>query len=171
MFARTISPPDAPVIRSGWVCAHRQEVWRYLRFLGCDPQRAEDLTHDVLLRAMRARFRDAGVRARRAWLRTIARNAYRNALRDRTPEQLEAAERVWVEECGADGGEAYVAAVRLCVAQLKERSRRAVELRYVEGLSRQAMANELGMTEDGVKSLLRRVRMALRACVERRLHR
>ena len=55
------------------------------------------------------------------------------------------------------------------VGELQDRGRRAVTLRYGERRSRSQMAELLGMTSDGVKSLLRRLRDTLRACVERKL--
>jgi DNA-directed RNA polymerase specialized sigma24 family protein len=47
--------------------------------------------------------------------------------------------------------------------------RRALELRYGSTRSRAQMGAELALSNDGVKSLLRRARAALRACVERRM--
>ena len=47
-------------------------------------------------------------------------------------------------------------ALRRCVEGLPERQRQAIELRYSKRESRSGMARLLGMTENGVKSLLRR---------------
>ena len=101
--------------------------------------------------------------------RSIARNLYARTFR-RTPEHhLDDAEREWVATAGPDGGGAYVEALRECTAELAGRGRVAIELRYAESLSREAIGRRMGISADGVKSLLRRAREALRACVERRL--
>ncbi len=78
-------------------------------------------------------------------------------------------EVLWREHCGRDGGERYLDALRGCVETLDGRSRSVVSLRYARGESRGKIATELGMSLDGVKSLLRRVRQLLRECVERRI--
>ncbi|HLQ37550.1 MAG TPA: hypothetical protein VK348_07100, partial [Planctomycetota bacterium] len=63
------------------------------------------------------------------------------------------------------------AALRACVERLDGRARRAVELSYGIGAddpsSRARVAVELGMKENGVKTLLQRVRQTLRECVQR----
>jgi DNA-directed RNA polymerase specialized sigma24 family protein len=44
-----------------------------------------------------------------------------------------------------------------------------VRLQYEQRASRQQIGDELGIGQDGVKSLLRRVRGVLRRCIEGRL--
>ena len=51
------------------------------------------------------------------------------------------------------------------------RVRRALELQYRDRASRAEIAAELDLAVEGVKTLLRRARSALRDCVERRLGR
>ena len=68
-----------------------------------------------------------------------------------------------------DGGHRYADALRACVAGLDNRARRALELRYRDEATRTDMAADLGMSEEGVKSLLARIRDRLRDCIERRL--
>lgn len=148
---------------------HRREIWRYLRFLGCAPDLAEDLTQETLLRALRGPFEDRGPNAEAAWLRTIARNAYRQHLRRPAGVDLEAAEEVWARTIGANGSDRYVEALRECLGELSGRLRRAVDLRYADDASRDEIARQLEMSSDGVKSLLRRARNLLRGCVERRI--
>jgi RNA polymerase sigma-70 factor (ECF subfamily) len=62
----------------------------------------------------------------------------------------------------------YLDALRECVEQLDRRARRAVDLQYRDHAGREAIAAELDMKPDGVKTLLRRTRQLLRECIERK---
>ena len=63
-----------------------------------------------------------------------------------------------------------LAECRRDLAQLPERSRRALALRYgADPASREEMADALGVGVAGVKQLLRRLRIGLRECIERRM--
>lgn len=154
---------------TAWAQAHRLEIWRYLRYLGCEAHLADDLVQEVFLRAMRAAFADRGPRARAAWLRAIAGNLYRQHLRGPEALSLDEAEATWQARCGDDGGESYVHALRACVGELPPRLRSALDMRYAENASREVIGARLAMRPDGVKSLLRRARELLRRCIERRL--
>jgi RNA polymerase sigma-70 factor (ECF subfamily) len=163
--------PDAATL----VREHQAEVWRYLRYVGAGPELADDLTQETFLQLLRAPFQDQGRAARAGWLRTVARNLYLKSLRRRGPEgdlaqaELEAAEAAWSGFARADGGQEHLAALRQCLDELDGRARQAVHLQYEERRSREALGQALGLSPDGVKSLMRRVRTALRACVERRI--
>ena len=85
------------------------------------------------------------------------------------PADFDWAEEVWRQFCVRDGGDRYVEALRECLGELPGRSHQAIERRYGQSQSRGHIATELGMSVDGVKSLLRRVRKILRDCVERRV--
>jgi RNA polymerase sigma-70 factor (ECF subfamily) len=50
------------------------------------------------------------------------------------------------------------------------RVREALALRYGDDASRERIAELLDMTADGVKTMLRRARAALRECIERKLN-
>ena len=56
-------------------------------------------------------------------------------------------------------------------ASFPDRAREAIDRFYRDGRSREQLAAEFEMSLDGVKSLLRRTRTALRDCIERRLGR
>lgn len=60
-------------------------------------------------------------------------------------------------------------ALEACLEELPPRSRRLLDLRYVEELSAAQMARETGSTSGSVRVLLSRVRSVLVRCVERRL--
>jgi RNA polymerase sigma-70 factor (ECF subfamily) len=153
---------------------HQADVWRYLRLLGCDASLADDLTQEAFLEVIRRPFDYRGRAEALAYLRKVARNrflmAVRRTRRAPTHEQLEAAEAVWAENIG-DDGDAWLEAIDECVAQLSGRPAEAIELCYRQQLSRETIAERLGMQPDGVKTLLRRTREVLRECVEKRLRR
>jgi RNA polymerase sigma-70 factor (ECF subfamily) len=151
---------------------HQAGVWRFLRFLGADRAAADDLTQETLLALVAARPDDRGEAALAAWLRTTARNLFVSQAR-RLRSGLARAdavdvEQVFVELAGDSAGEEYVAALRECLAVLAPRERELLELRYREGAGHAAIGARLRLGEEGIKSLLRRVKARLRACVARR---
>ncbi len=158
--------PPAELIRR-----HQRALWRWLRFLGADGPTAEDLVQETFLVVLRGPFEDRGPAATSAWLRAVARNLF---LKDRRREAraaaaLEEAEAVWLRFRAEDEENGLKDALRACLEELPERGRRVLGLRYEDGWSRARIARELSLGEEGVKSLLARLRKALRACVERRL--
>lgn len=69
----------------------------------------------------------------------------------------------------ADGRSHRREALEACLEELPPRSRRLLDLRYVDDLSADEMAQETGTTSGSVRVLLSRVRTALANCIERRL--
>lgn len=149
------------------------DIWRYLRFLGCPESAADDLTQETFLAVIRRPFEYRGDAAAVAYLRKVARNqllmSLRSSRRAPSTEELEAAENVWARNVGADY-DAYLDALEACLDSLVGRQKQVVDLHYRDGQSRKTVAAELDMTDDGVKTLLRRTRARLRECVERRLN-
>ena len=60
-------------------------------------------------------------------------------------------------------------ALEACLDGLPERSRRLLDLRYVDGLSATEAAKAIDSTSGSVRVLLSRVRSALADCIERRI--
>ncbi|MFW6108264.1 MAG: RNA polymerase sigma factor [bacterium] len=161
------------------VRAHQAELYRYMRYLGAADAPAEDLVQETFLAAFRS---DAAPetdddREMARWLRGVARNMFLRYCRQRRrrPHRLsravlEQAEATWAQTFlrGGDGFD-YLEALRRCVDALSAHQRQALDLRYAERRSRAEMAESLAMTENGVKSLLRRLRARLAECVQRRL--
>lgn len=158
---------------------HQAEIYRYLRYLGADRSAAEDLVQETFLAAFRAtRHPDTeDGQGMSAWLRAVARNMFLRYCRGAkkrpipvTPEHLEEAETVWAQDfLGRGDGFDYVEALRQCLETVPPKHREALDMRYRMQQPRSDMAQRLGMTEDGVKSLLRRIRAALAECVQQRL--
>ncbi len=122
------------------VRTHQDGLRRYLRFLGCDGPTADDLAQDVFVALLRGPFEERSEAATGAWLRKKARwlhlEQVRWRARRREQSLLVAADDVWAELAGDDGGDRYVAALELCLDRLGPRSRQAVELRYGQDRSR-----------------------------------
>jgi len=156
--------------------AHQAELYRYLRYLGADRTSAEDLVQDVFVAVLRARRVPEMDRAA-AWLRGIARNLFlqwcrrkRSGVVRADSETVEKAESTWRSVFLRSGdGFDYVEALRKCSKQLPEKHRRLLDQRYGRKMSRAEMARAASMSENGVKSLLRRIRAALAECIKRRL--
>jgi RNA polymerase sigma-70 factor (ECF subfamily) len=162
--------PSAPAADlAALVARHQQGVWRYLRVLGAAADLADDLLQDTFVVALRRGLRDDGHAAVATFLRATARHLWLKAARRRTAlREVAEADAVWNEQCVHDDGAGYVAALQDCVEALPARSRRLIEGTYGEARGREVMAAELGLTADGIKAALRRLRAALRACIERR---
>jgi RNA polymerase sigma-70 factor (ECF subfamily) len=158
------------------VRAHQAGVWRYVRFLGCDPTEADDLVQETFLAVLREEFEIRSPAETAAYLRTVARNRLLMARRKQRTippaVDLEAAEAVWARVAREDGLGDYLAALGDCLeVAVSPRVRRALELQYRDRASRAEIAAALDLAVEGVKTLLRRARIALRNCVERKIGR
>ena len=163
---RDQSPPGGEALAA----RHRAAVWRYLRVLGADAATADDLAQEALLVVLqRSGFDASEPRAVFAFLRTTARHLWLKSRRRRVAErEVEEADRVWDARCGDGDGQEYVDALRQCVASLPERSRALLASTYGEQCGRADSARAFGLTRDGIKSALRRLRAFLHDCIERR---
>ncbi|MCG8586013.1 MAG: sigma-70 family RNA polymerase sigma factor [Pirellulales bacterium] len=166
---------DSPAVDLGdLVQAHQADLWRYLRYLGCEPSEADDLVQETFLALVRKppELRDPDAMA--GYLRTAARNQLlmlrRRQGRDLATADLELAENVWAEANAESRWSEWLDALHDCLkTAVTERTRKAIDMFYRERIGRAEIARQLGMAADGVKTLLRRARSALRTCVERKL--
>jgi len=148
---------------------HQRDVWRHLRFLGASASVADDLAQETFLRLLRERVEDRGDAALAAWLRATARNLWFAHGRRRPGLELSAEaelEAAWTRWAGSDGGDRTHAALERCLGRLEGRARRALVLRYAEGRPRAAVAAALDLSVEGLKTLLRRTKQVLAACVQ-----
>ncbi len=161
------------------VRAHQAELYRFVRYLGADRSVAEDTVQETFLAAFRGELPTApdDARSTAAWLRGIARNIFlkhcrrvKNSPVTTHDAFLQKAEGFWSSEfLRAGDGFDYVEALRACLEELSEKQRRLVDMRYAEKKSRSEMARLSQMTENGIKSLLQRIRSVLGECVKRTL--
>jgi len=154
---------------------HQADVWRYLRYLGAEPTDADDLTQEAFLALSRSVFEERGSKQTAAYLRTVARNQLL-MLRRRQGRQidtvgLEAAEQVWAEAVDDTGMAAILMTLADCLKTVDGRARQAIDLFYRDRLGRKEIAKTLQIKPEGVKTLLRRTRDALRDCIQRKTQR
>ena len=171
MVTTSREPATAAGLRSDELAASlRAALLRYVRLLGAVPDHAEDLVQEAFAIALARADFDARVPgAAFTFLRTTARHLWLRRCRGRPPlHDVADVDAVWDERC-ADGGDAYVGALRACVDRLPARSRRLLAATYGAGAGRADAAAALAMSRDGVKSALRRLRAFLHDCIARRL--
>jgi RNA polymerase sigma-70 factor, ECF subfamily len=160
--------------------AHQAGVYRYLRYLGAQPAVAEDLVQETFLATLQSnphQPKDGDTGGWDAWLRGIARNKFLAECRRSASHAipladplLEQAELAWMQRVGNESDwDDRLGALKECLKTLPARQREALDHRYVRHTGRDAMAQALGMSADGIKSLLRRIRTALAECVNERL--
>jgi RNA polymerase sigma-70 factor, ECF subfamily len=162
----------SPIDLEALVRRHQLGLWRYLRVLGAPTDLAEDVLQDTFLVAMRRLQEDRGGAAAASFLRQTARHLYLRRRRDQGRHEallVELADAWWQSDCASDDGDAWLVALRACVDGLDGRAREVVQRFYGDGLDRGAVAAAMGMKENGIKTLLQRVRAALRTCIGKRL--
>ena len=152
---------------------HQAGLLRYLRFLGCDENLAQDLAQDSFVALIDADFEIREHKATSAYLRTTARNFYFMWLRKtrrevRLPEE-DVLESAWHQNEGDDEGANYKRALGNCLQQLTQRAQLALKLRYGENASREEISCAVGLEEEGAKTLLRRAKDTLRDCIRKQV--
>jgi RNA polymerase sigma-70 factor, ECF subfamily len=148
-------------------------IWRYLRALGCDSAQAEDITQETFLNVLQKPFQDLGPSATSGYLRKVAFNLFisakRRAGKVTAVENVELLDRTWTNWAGSDNGEALIETLKDCLQGISKRARLALELRFREDSSREAIAAALEITEHGAKNLMQRAKQQLRECIEGKL--
>ena len=159
--------------------AHQSELFRYLRFIGADYPVAEDLVQETFLGAFKSKSAPAlgDYRGRRAWLRRIAHNRFIDHCRrhKRSPvsfssAEADSAEAFWKNDFFQhDEGFGCMEALEHCLQKLTGRQRGLIDAFYAARRSRDDIASSLGISPDGVKMALRRIRRTLGECIEKQL--
>jgi RNA polymerase sigma-70 factor, ECF subfamily len=72
------------------------------------------------------------------------------------------------EQIAGEAGERLVA-IRQCLAEIRGKTRRVMEMRYIDGLKPAAIGQALEMTSNAVWVMLHRGREAVSMCVKKRL--
>lgn len=83
-------------------------------------------------------------------------------------ERILSAMAVAQEEVAGEATE-RLAAMRKCLAEIKGKTRRVMEMRYLHGLKPQAIGHALDMTSNAVWVMLHRGREAVARCIDRKL--
>jgi RNA polymerase sigma-70 factor (ECF subfamily) len=149
-------------------------VLRFVERMVREPSVAEELVQETFLRVWRARERYQPEARFSTWIFTIAGNAARNELRrpfraavhDSLDAEREGAKLLEVAADDPPSDELVDArrtgqGLDAALASLPERQREALWLRAVEGLSYAEVAEALATSEQSVKALIHRARVAL----------
>jgi len=150
---------------------HHQGVYGYLRRLGAQPSRAEDLTQETYAKAWRRieTLRDAA--SLRAWLLTIARNEFFQRLRVARPDAEGCEDLPEIEDPDPGAENAMIDSerdrrLRRAVGRLEPTLQEAVALHYFQDLSFRETGSVLGIPAGTVKSRIHRALGELRALLE-----
>jgi RNA polymerase sigma-70 factor (ECF subfamily) len=148
---------------------HHLAIYRYLlRMLG-SRERAEELTQDVFVHAIRSADRYEERAQERAWLFRIARNLRLDALRrDRRTPAMATVDpyRADRNEPRQNAQQALQASLRQALAMLPHDEREAFVLAEVVGLSYAEIANACAATPASIRSRIYRARMQLKAVLD-----
>ncbi|MCK6438626.1 MAG: RNA polymerase sigma factor [Planctomycetes bacterium] len=152
---------------------HYREVWGFLRLLGCDRSRADDLTQETFLAVLNKPFTEINDKATAGYLRKVARYAFLNSLRAtqraEARERAAAAEEVWGQFADGDGADGRVEALKRCLEGVEGKMRQALEMRYRDDMAASDVAAALDISESALNTSLFRTRQTLKDCVERKL--
>lgn len=149
-----------PCLLDAW-SAHEAELLRYLRHHIRPPSEAEDVLHDLFLKALRQGEHFCEVNNPRAWLFEVARNAVvDHARRTRNGEPLP--EDLAAPEFEVAMVEQLSACLPRVLAELSEEDREAISLCDIGGMTQMRFAELKGLSLPGAKSRVQRARQRLR---------
>ncbi len=152
---------------------HQVGIWRYLRALGCDASEAEDLTQETFLAVLQKPFQYYGKAAAASYLRKVAYHRFISARRRQGKEvivaELEQVDESWSQWLSKDDGDDLLNALRVCLKELTQRARWALEMRFRDELPRTHIADALSITEHGAKNLMQRAKKKLQSCIESKM--
>ena len=144
---------------------HGRMVYGVCRAMLRDVHEAEDATQQVFLSAHKAVLGGATVRDPAAWLATISRNECRARIAAGMRRPLPVADEdldLLPTVCDEQLQRSQLQELRTALAQLPERQREAVVLRYLYGLRYGEVATALGLSRPATEALLFRARRAMR---------
>ena len=140
---------------------YADDVCRFVQSIVRDRHEAEDITHDVFVKLIRAiqKYEEREVPFA-AWIMRVARNAALDHVRSRRQIPVE---EVWISEDDRDRTALeYTQALKAALAELPESQREVLVLRHIGGLSPTEIAERLGKTEASIQGLHHRGRAALK---------
>jgi RNA polymerase sigma-70 factor (ECF subfamily) len=140
---------------------YADDVRRFVQSIVRDRHEAEDITHDVFVKLIRAiqKYEEREVPFA-AWIMRVARNAALDHVRSRRQIPVE---EVWISEDDRDRTSSECTqALKAALAELPESQREVLVLRHIGGLSPTEIAERLGKTEASIQGLHHRGRAALK---------
>jgi len=146
----------------------------YLLAVCPDENVADDLLHSVFLAVTRKAADFQRGTNFVAWARAIARFELLQLASDRaraprllSPEVIELLSPLAPE---FSASEERLDAMRECISELAPRAKESITLRYLENHAPSQIAQRMQLGLNSVNVMLSRARIALRECIERRLH-
>lgn len=142
-------------------CRHADDVQRFVQSIVRDRHDAEDITHEVFAKLMKAiqKYEEREVPFA-AWILRVARNAGLDHMRSKRQIPVE---EVRITDEGHDQTSFECArALKAALADLPQSQREVLVLRHVGGLSPNEIAEQLGKTEASIQGLHHRGRAALK---------
>jgi RNA polymerase sigma-70 factor, ECF subfamily len=141
---------------------HRERLFRFVASRVNDSATAEDIVHDILVRAYRNRDTLRDGQKLEPWLYQITRNAVIDHYRARRPTAPLPADLPEADsEDGRDARAELAHCIQPFIRALPEHYRQAIELAEIRGLTQQQTADELGLSLSGAKSRVQRARRML----------
>ena len=139
---------------------YRAALVRFVRSRVNDAGTAEDIVHDVLVKAYARRDTLRSEEKLDAWLFQMTRNAIVDHYRARRPSE-EVPDDLVAPESEGSAREELARCLTSLITHLPEGSRKAIELSELQGLTQKETAARLGITLSGAKSRVQRGRAQL----------
>ena len=160
-----------------FVREHQASLRSFLRVIGVQHDSVDDLAQETFLTAFRELDSFDTEEDFGKWLRGIARNLARNEMRksarrsrimdkELTKHLLAAAEQHHTDH---KYEEYDFRALRDCLEQLPEKSRKLIAGRYADEWNATFLADQFQMTATAVRLALMRIRSRLKTCIETRI--
>jgi RNA polymerase sigma-70 factor (ECF subfamily) len=168
-----MQPHQAERFAALWTAA-QPTIAAFIRTLLPDYQQADEVLQRVAVTLVRKFDQYDQARPFAAWAVGVAKYEVLYYRRERATDKHRFGDEI-VEQIAsryellAEEVDPVREALRLCLDQLKGRSKRVIELRYRRGMKSNAIAEEMSLSAGAVRMLLCRVRESLRRCIERRL--
>ena len=164
---------DAEQLAANWAKVQPQ-VAGYISSLVRDYHDADDLVQTVAAIVVRKRDEYDPQKAFVGWVLSIARlevlNFRRKAARDRHQFSEDVVELISdTYERVTTNHSSRREALLACLKRLKDRARKAIGLRYSDGLMPAEIGERMGITTNAATVMIHRARKSLRECIENRL--
>ncbi|MEE9278262.1 MAG: sigma-70 family RNA polymerase sigma factor [Dehalococcoidia bacterium] len=148
-------------------CETFDTVYRYASTLTSNATEAEDIAAEVFIRAWQSRARFRGEGSVLSWLLSITHNCAQTAIRKRGRESVDLDLVAGRADPAVDPGTALCARafgmeLQFAIRELTPSQQQVIFLRFVEGLSTEAIARRLGRGPDAVRALQSRAIKSLR---------
>jgi RNA polymerase sigma-70 factor (ECF subfamily) len=135
---------------------------------------ADDLAQETFVAVLRKPFEQISPYSTAAYLRRVAFHLLLEYKRKfgsvGLTDQAELLDRYWSRWAGADvSGDRVIDALKECFQRLSARAQQSLRMRFEDEQSRQRIAAELQISENGVKNMQQRAKAQLKQCLGEKL--